>query len=35
MGNPNYLHFMAQRGYFRDSKFVNYLSYLQACIGVE
>lgn len=29
LGNPNYLHFMAQRGYFRDSKFVNYLSYLQ------
>ena len=29
LGNPNYLHFLAQRGYFRDSKFVNYLSYLQ------
>ena len=29
LGNPNYLHFLAQRGYFKDSCFVNYLKYLQ------
>ena len=29
LGNPNYLHFLAQRGYFKDSKFINYLEYLQ------
>lgn len=29
LGNPNYLHFLAQRGYFKDEKFVNYLDYLQ------
>ncbi|XP_067941799.1 mediator of RNA polymerase II transcription subunit 31-like isoform X1 [Watersipora subatra] len=29
LGNPHYLNFLAQRGYFKDKKFVNYLSYLQ------
>ena len=29
LGNPNYLHFLAQRGYFKESTFINYLSYLQ------
>ncbi|KAK4009076.1 Mediator of RNA polymerase II transcription subunit 31 [Daphnia magna] len=27
--NPNYLHFLAQRGYFKDPAFVNYIKYLQ------
>ena len=26
--NPHYLNFLAQRGYFRDSAFINYLTYL-------
>ena len=29
LGNPNYLNFLAQRGYFKDPAFVNYLSYLR------
>ena len=29
LGNPNYLNFLAQRGYFKDTAFVNYLSYLR------
>lgn len=29
LGNPNYLHFLAQRGYLKDPCFVNYLKYLQ------
>ena len=29
LGNPNYLNFLAQRGYFKDPAFINYLSYLQ------
>lgn len=29
LGNPNYLHFLAQRGYFKDPCFINYLKYLQ------
>ncbi|XP_018323484.1 mediator of RNA polymerase II transcription subunit 31 isoform X2 [Agrilus planipennis] len=29
LANPNYLNFLAQRGYFKDSTFVNYLNYLQ------
>ena len=29
LANPNYLHFLAQRGYMKDSAFVNYISYLQ------
>ncbi len=29
LGNPNYLHFLAQRGYFKEPNFINYLSYLQ------
>ncbi len=29
LGNPNYLHFLAQRGYMKDPCFVNYLKYLQ------
>ena len=29
LANPNYLHFLAQRGYMKDPCFVNYLSYLQ------
>ncbi|XP_058058667.1 mediator of RNA polymerase II transcription subunit 31 isoform X1 [Anopheles bellator] len=28
LANPNYLHFLAQRGYFKDTAFVNYLKYL-------
>lgn len=29
LANPNYLNFLAQRGYFKDPTFVNYLKYLQ------
>ncbi|XP_070495617.1 mediator of RNA polymerase II transcription subunit 31 [Chironomus tepperi] len=29
LSNPNYLHFLAQRDYFKDPAFVNYLNYLQ------
>lgn len=29
LGNPNYLNFLAQRGYFKDATFINYLKYLQ------
>ncbi|KAB0791300.1 hypothetical protein PPYR_03100 [Photinus pyralis] len=29
LGNPNYLNFLAQRGYFKDNTFINYLKYLQ------
>ncbi|XP_014676216.1 PREDICTED: mediator of RNA polymerase II transcription subunit 31-like [Priapulus caudatus] len=29
LANPNYLHFLAQRGFFKDPAFVNYLKYLQ------
>ncbi|EMP41096.1 hypothetical protein UY3_01715 [Chelonia mydas] len=28
LANPNYLNFLAQRGYFKDKSFVNYLKYL-------
>ncbi|EFP12464.1 CRE-MDT-31 protein [Caenorhabditis remanei] len=28
LGNPNYLNFLAQRGYFKEEYFVNYLKYL-------
>jgi len=28
LANPNYLHFLAQRDYFKDPCFVNYLKYL-------
>ena len=28
LGNPNYLHFLAQRGYFKEANFINYLRYL-------
>ena len=28
LANPNYLHFLAQRGFMKDPAFVNYLSYL-------
>ncbi|XP_076670292.1 mediator complex subunit 31 isoform X3 [Andrena cerasifolii] len=28
LANPNYLNFLAQRGYFKDATFVNYLKYL-------
>ncbi|XP_018917526.1 mediator of RNA polymerase II transcription subunit 31-A [Bemisia tabaci] len=28
LGNPNYLNFLAQRGYFKDQPFINYLKYL-------
>jgi mediator of RNA polymerase II transcription subunit 31 len=28
LANPNYLNFLAQRGYFKDQSFVNYLKYL-------
>ncbi|XP_030375755.1 mediator of RNA polymerase II transcription subunit 31 isoform X2 [Scaptodrosophila lebanonensis] len=29
LSNPNYLNFLAQRGYFKDPSFINYLKYLQ------
>ncbi|XP_034131550.1 mediator of RNA polymerase II transcription subunit 31 isoform X2 [Drosophila guanche] len=29
LSNPNYLNFLAQRGYFKDQSFINYLKYLQ------
>ncbi|XP_050732705.1 mediator of RNA polymerase II transcription subunit 31-like isoform X3 [Eriocheir sinensis] len=29
LANPNYLLFLAQRGYFKDQAFINYLKYLQ------
>ncbi|EDW13658.2 uncharacterized protein Dmoj_GI23767 [Drosophila mojavensis] len=29
LSNPNYLNFLAQRGYFKDPCFINYLKYLQ------
>uniref|UniRef100_A0A8R1E3U2 Mediator of RNA polymerase II transcription subunit 31 n=1 Tax=Caenorhabditis japonica TaxID=281687 RepID=A0A8R1E3U2_CAEJA len=28
LANPNYLNFLAQRGYFKEDYFVNYLRYL-------
>ena len=28
LANPNYLHFLAQRGFMKDPAFINYLSYL-------
>ncbi|KAH9509662.1 Mediator of RNA polymerase II transcription subunit 31-A [Bulinus truncatus] len=28
LANPNYLNFLAQRGYFKDQNFINYLKYL-------
>ncbi|XP_069691179.1 mediator of RNA polymerase II transcription subunit 31-A isoform X1 [Periplaneta americana] len=28
LANPNYLNFLAQRGYFKDQVFINYLKYL-------
>ena len=28
LANPNYLNFLAQRGYFKEKCFVNYLKYL-------
>ena len=28
LANPNYLNFLAQRGYFKDRCFINYLKYL-------
>ncbi|XP_076453315.1 mediator of RNA polymerase II transcription subunit 31-like [Babylonia areolata] len=28
LGNPNYLNFLAQRGYFKEPNFINYLKYL-------
>lgn len=28
LANPNYLNFLAQRGYFKNKSFVNYLKYL-------
>ncbi|XP_063396674.1 mediator of RNA polymerase II transcription subunit 31-B-like [Mytilus galloprovincialis] len=29
LANPNYLNFLAQRGFFKDQTFINYLKYLQ------
>ncbi|KAJ6218436.1 hypothetical protein RDWZM_009593 [Blomia tropicalis] len=29
LANPNYLNYLAQRGYFKDKSFINYLDYLQ------
>ncbi|KAK7087173.1 mediator of RNA polymerase II transcription subunit 31-like [Littorina saxatilis] len=28
LANPNYLNFLAQRGYFKEQNFINYLKYL-------
>ncbi|KAL8560801.1 Mediator of RNA polymerase II transcription subunit 31-A [Nucella lapillus] len=28
LGNPNYLNYLAQRGYFKEPTFINYLKYL-------
>ncbi|XP_050316031.1 mediator of RNA polymerase II transcription subunit 31 isoform X2 [Anthonomus grandis grandis] len=28
LGNPNYLNFLAQRGFMKESTFINYLKYL-------
>ncbi|XP_077301001.1 mediator complex subunit 31 [Arctopsyche grandis] len=28
LANPNYIHFLAQRGYFKEQKFINYLKHL-------
>ncbi|XP_076045431.1 mediator complex subunit 31 isoform X4 [Oratosquilla oratoria] len=28
LANPNYLNFLAQRGYFKEAPFINYLKYL-------
>jgi mediator of RNA polymerase II transcription subunit 31 len=28
LANPNYLNFLAQRGYFKENAFINYLKYL-------
>ncbi|XP_037924671.1 mediator of RNA polymerase II transcription subunit 31 isoform X2 [Hermetia illucens] len=28
LANPNYLNFLAQRGFFKDQAFINYLKYL-------
>ncbi|XP_063708565.1 mediator of RNA polymerase II transcription subunit 31 isoform X2 [Culicoides brevitarsis] len=28
LANPNYLHFLAQRGFFKETNFLNYLKYL-------
>merc|ERR1711872_64051 len=28
LANPNYLHFLAQRGFMKDQCFINYLAYL-------
>jgi len=28
LANPNYLHFLAQRGFMKDAAFINYLAYL-------
>jgi len=29
LANPNYLHFLAQRGFLKDPNFINYLKYLE------
>ncbi|CAG2177561.1 unnamed protein product [Oppiella nova] len=29
LGNPNYLNYLAQRGYFKEKNFINYIEYLQ------
>lgn len=29
LSNPHYLHFLAQRPFFRDTAFLNYLEYLE------
>ncbi|KAL5274589.1 MED31 family protein [Megaselia abdita] len=29
LANPNYLNFLAQRGFFKDTSFINYIKYLQ------
>lgn len=30
LANPNYLNFLAQRGYFKERNFINYLKYLHS-----
>ncbi|PZC83517.1 mediator of RNA polymerase II transcription subunit 31 [Helicoverpa armigera] len=29
LANPNYIHFLAQRGYLKEATFINYIRYLQ------
>uniref|UniRef100_A0A3Q2QIG9 Mediator of RNA polymerase II transcription subunit 31 n=1 Tax=Fundulus heteroclitus TaxID=8078 RepID=A0A3Q2QIG9_FUNHE len=35
LANPNYLNFLAQRGYLRDRPFINYLKYLKELVNAQ